>query len=88
MSSPIFDEVKIDIGKGKAFKITAENLSIENIYIKEAVLNGSELNRAWFTHDDLLEGGELILSMTNEPTDLGNENTPSSVSEILKGMGK
>lgn len=88
MSSPIFDEVKIDIGNGKTFTIIAENLSQENIYIKEAKLNGSELYKAWFNHDALLEGGELILTMTNEPTDWGNKNAPLSVSEILKGMEK
>jgi putative alpha-1,2-mannosidase len=83
MSSPIFNEIKIDIGNGKTFKIIAENLSQDNIYIQEATLNGSEFNNAWFTHDDLLNNNELKLIMTNKSSGWGSAYVPTSASEIL-----
>ncbi|KUG25911.1 alpha-1,2-mannosidase [hydrocarbon metagenome] len=86
MSSPIFNEIKIDIGSGKTFTIIAENLSQDNIYIQEATLNGSEFNNAWFTHDDLLNNNELKLIMTNKSTGWGSTNVPTSTSEILNKL--
>lgn len=88
MSSPLFDEVVINLGNGKEFVIKSENLSEENIYVKKAELNGSSFNKAWFTHDDIKNGGELILTMTNSPSGWGNEIYPQSVSDILKHREK
>jgi predicted alpha-1,2-mannosidase len=49
------------------FEIVAENNSPENVYIQRAQLNGKELNRSWFTHADILAGGELRFRMGSTP---------------------
>ena len=46
---------------------SAENNSPKNLYIQSAMLNGKPLVRSWFTHAELVAGGELVLKMGPEP---------------------
>lgn len=66
IGSPVFSNVKIDLGNGKIFEIRAENCSAENKYIQKAKLNGKELNQPWFNHSDIATGGVLELVMGNK----------------------
>lgn len=52
---------------GKTFSIVAENNSPDRPYIARAELNGKELTRSWFTHADIVAGGELVLQMSGTP---------------------
>lgn len=63
IGSPVFERTVINLDNGKTFEIIAENYSEDNKYIQSAVLNGKEHNKPWFTHDDLINGGKLILRM-------------------------
>lgn len=63
IGSPVFERTVINLDNGKTFEIVAENYSEENKYIQSAVLNGKEHDKPWFTHDDWINGGKLILRM-------------------------
>jgi len=52
---------------GTTFTIVAENNSARNMYIQRAELNGKELTRSWFTHADIVAGGELRFTMGSSP---------------------
>jgi len=52
---------------GARFTIVAENNSHENVYIQSAELNGKTLTRSWFTHADIVAGGELRFRMGSKP---------------------
>jgi predicted alpha-1,2-mannosidase len=67
IGSPLFSDVKIQLGNGKTFEIVAENCSAENKYIQSAVLNGKNWNQTWFFHDDIKNGGKLVLELGNKP---------------------
>jgi predicted alpha-1,2-mannosidase len=67
IGSPIFEETKIDVGKGKVFTIAAHNVSDKNKYIQSATLNGKPLNKPWFTQTDMVGGGSLVLEMGPRP---------------------
>lgn len=67
IGSPIFDEIRITLDGGKVFVITAESVSAKNKYIQSAMLNGKPLNRPWFTHADIANGGTLVLQMGPRP---------------------
>lgn len=67
IGSPVFDEVRISLPTGKEFQIIAKNNSSQNKYIQKAFFNGSELNRTWFTHQELVSGGLLELEMGDKP---------------------
>ena len=63
IGSPVFDRVKIHLDNGKIFEIIAKNNSANNKYIQSAKLNGKELNRPWFTHNEIMSGGKLEFVM-------------------------
>lgn len=63
IGSPVFEKIKINLPNGKAFTVNAPGCSEKNKYIQEAFLNGKPLNTPWFSHTDLMNGGELKLVM-------------------------
>nr|MBX2817216.1 glycoside hydrolase family 92 protein [Saprospiraceae bacterium] len=71
IGSPIFEKTTItldpDYYPGGQFSIIASNASKENLYIDAAKLDGTTINRPWFHHRDLIDGGKLELSMSDTP---------------------
>ena len=71
IGSPIFDRVVIHLDKryykGGKFVIETQNNSKENVYVQSATLDGKDLNKPWFYHSDLADGGELVLKMGPKP---------------------
>ena len=67
IGSPLFSDAKVHLSNGKTFEIEAKGVSEDNKYIQSATLNGKEWNRPWFTHDDIKDGGKLVLVMGNTP---------------------
>lgn len=67
IGSPLFDKVTIHLGNGKDFVITASHNSAKNVYIQSATLNGKPLDKPWFTHADIANGGTLQFKMGPTP---------------------
>lgn len=67
IGSPLFEETRIALEKGKVFTVKAENVSAQNKYIQSATLNGKTWNKPWFAHSDLAAGGTLVLVMGPRP---------------------
>ncbi|MDD7597640.1 MAG: GH92 family glycosyl hydrolase [Prevotella sp.] len=67
IGSPLFNDIQVRLGNGKIFHIIANNCSDENKYIQQATLNGKAWNKPWFSHDDIKNGGTLILEMGKHP---------------------
>lgn len=63
IGSPMFTDVKVDMGGGNTFEVRANNASDENKYVQSAKLNGVALNQPWFNHADIAAGGVLELEM-------------------------
>jgi predicted alpha-1,2-mannosidase len=63
IGSPVFEQTTIHLPNGKNFIVSAPGCSETNKYIQEAYLNGKPLKGPWFTHSDLIKGGELKLIM-------------------------
>lgn len=79
IGSPVFDKIAIRLPEGRKFTIVARNNSEENRYVQSAKLNGKVLDRSWFTHEELANGGTLELVMGREPnTEWGRDNLPPS----------
>lgn len=81
IGSPMFESVKMDLGNGKTFEIMTNNYSKENKYIQSAKLNGQNLDKPWFNHSDLINGGKLELVMGSRPNKSwgsATNNTPPS----------
>lgn len=71
LASPVFNRIRIRLDEnyypGKEFIITTLNNSPDNIYIKDAELNGEKLDRFWIERERIVEGGELIIELDDEP---------------------
>lgn len=65
---PLFDKAVINLSDGKTFTIVANGNSGESRYIKEMKLNGKKLDKPFFNHSDLVDGGVLELEMTDSPS--------------------
>jgi predicted alpha-1,2-mannosidase len=63
IGSPVFSKIEINLPNGKKFRVIASKNSEKNIYVQQAFLNGKALEGPWFTHTDLMKGGELKLIM-------------------------
>jgi predicted alpha-1,2-mannosidase len=74
IGSPAFDRVTIRLSNGKELKIVAKNNARENQYVQSIRLNGRPLDRVWFRHADIANGGQLELVMGDTPnTALGTK---------------
>lgn len=67
IGSPLFKRAEIRLSNGRIFEIEARHVSADNKYIQSATLNGQPLNRPWFSHEDLCDGGRLVLEMGPRP---------------------
>lgn len=63
--TPQFNEVNIGVNNEQNFQIIAENLSQENIYIASIKLNNKKLDKNYLTYNEIMKGGQLIFTMTN-----------------------
>ena len=67
LGSPIFDKVEIDLPNGKTFTVAADGVSRKEKYIQAASINGELLTAPKFTHEQMMAGGELTLTMGKRP---------------------
>lgn len=67
IGSPSFEEVSFSLEDGKVFRIKAERVSDENIYIQSATLNGKVYNKSYILHEDIKKGGVLSFVMGDTP---------------------
>ncbi len=71
IGSPLFEKASIHLDEkyypGGTFIIEAKNVSNKNRYVQSATLDGKPLNKPWFYHADLVDGGSLVLEMGDKP---------------------
>ena len=76
IGSPLFKKVTLHLPEGKTFIVSAADNAADRPYVQKAMLNGEEFSRNYLTHDELLTGGELALSMDSVPnTQRGTQPT-------------
>ncbi len=71
IGTPLFDEVRINVGDGKTFTIHAEGNSDKNMYVQSATLNGKRYDKSYIDYRDLVAGGTLWLQMGPKPSKWG-----------------
>ena len=75
LNVPLFPEVAFQWPNRKTFKITTENYSDRHPYITQVKLNGKVLDRTWITHEEIMKGGELVITASDQPNvTLGLQN--------------
>jgi predicted alpha-1,2-mannosidase len=91
IGSPLFEKITIQLDPeyypGKTFTIEAKNTSATNRYVQSAMLDGKPLNKPWFYHSELVDGGKLELVMGDHPNEKWGSapnEAPPSMSPIEK----
>lgn len=67
IGSPVFKTAKVHVRNNKTFEVECLNYSPDNKFIQSATLNGKPWNKSWFSHEDLMNGGKLLLEMGKYP---------------------
>ncbi|QGY47020.1 glycoside hydrolase family 92 protein [Maribellus comscasis] len=71
IGSPEFSKVTVhldeDYYNSPEFTIKIVNNSKDNCYIQKALFNDNPLNKTWFKHEDIKDGGTLVFQMGPEP---------------------
>lgn len=65
--SPMFKKTTITMENGKQFVIEAGNNNSQNVYIRSAKLNGKDYSKNYIRYQDIINGGNLIFEMDNQP---------------------
>jgi len=78
INAPYFTKTVIHQENGKDFTIVARNLSKKNSYIRAVKLNGVSYDKSWLEHQDIVNGGELVLEMGDKPGTWGTQVRPPS----------
>ena len=79
LGSPLFDKASITLGNQKKLSIVTKNNSKDNFYVQSATFNGKPLDNCWLYRDELMQGGELVFTMGDQPNkDWGVKVPPPS----------
>lgn len=74
--------MELKLANGKTFTLVAENNSPQNVYIQSARLNGKPWTKSWISHDDIMDGGTLVLEMGSRP----NKRRGTAPQDILPSI--
>jgi predicted alpha-1,2-mannosidase len=67
IGAPQIPAITLNLKNGKNFRMKALNLSSENRYVKSVSFNGKEITDFRIQHENIMNGGELLFTMTNQP---------------------
>ncbi|MFR9523896.1 MAG: GH92 family glycosyl hydrolase [Rikenellaceae bacterium] len=66
ITTPLFEEVVLNLAGGAQFKIVCKNFSAENIYIKQITLNGKPYEAFEISNQEIMKGGVLELTLCDQ----------------------
>lgn len=64
IGSPAVKAATLHLENGKTFSIVVKNQGDANVYVQQIELNGKALKHFSITHDEIMEGGELVFYMS------------------------
>ena len=70
IGSPLFPEMRLNLGNGKTFTVLAPNVSRENIYIQSVKVNGQPYDKSYITHQQIMDGATIEFEMGNQPGEI------------------
>ena len=86
LNTPLVDAYTMQLDNGKTLSMTVKNLSKKKSYVQQVILNGKSLAKAWLSHKELMQGGELVFVMGSKPSLWGTTQLPPTQEEILNNM--
>ncbi|WP_255026329.1 GH92 family glycosyl hydrolase [Coprobacter tertius] len=84
LGAPYLPYMKVKLGNGKIFEIKAPKVSDKNRYVKSVKLNGKNYDKMYLSHEDLMNGGEIVFEMSSKPNKkrgISSETKPYSMTD-------
>ena len=66
IGAPQIERISLKLAGDKVFTMKAEGLSEKNKYVKSVRLNGKPVQGLTISHQDIMNGGELVFEMTDQ----------------------
>ena len=66
LGSPAVASAVLHLENGKTLKIIANNQSDKNVYVQRVTINGKALGRNFITHQEIMNGGEIVFDMSGK----------------------
>ncbi len=66
LGRPFVDRAVLHLPNGKSLVIASENMTEDQAFLKDVLLNGKSLDRSYVTHQELMQGGELRFVFSSE----------------------
>ena len=88
IGTPYFDKMTLHLENGKTMTITAQNCNQENKYIQSLSINGTPSTKNFFTHEQLMQGGNIHYVMGSTPNKqrgISDSDAPYSFTKELTG---
>jgi predicted alpha-1,2-mannosidase len=76
IGTPLFSSATINLENGKAFNITAKEVSAADFYVQAIALNNNPHKQSYFSYFDIVKGGRMNFSMGAKPSDFGKTGIP------------
>jgi len=67
LGSPLVKEAEIHFENGNCLFVKTRNQHKNNVFVKKVLLNNKPIISGMISHDDLVEGGELLFIMSDKP---------------------
>jgi predicted alpha-1,2-mannosidase len=84
VSGPRFERITIQLSEGKTLQINAPERTAKRHYIQSVKFNNKSYTATFFTHNDLMQGGEVHFSMgisPNKKWGIKEQDRPFSLSQ-------
>ena len=66
LGSPLVKKATLNLENGNTLVITTKNQSKENVYVSKLTINGKEIKRNYILHNEIMNGGEFVFTMSNQ----------------------
>ena len=68
LGSPHAEEMTLHLENNRTLTIKATPFSPKNVFVKSVKLNGKSLSAPFITHEEIMNGGELVFEMSPKPS--------------------
>ena len=88
IGTPYFDKMTLHLENGKTMTITTQNCNQDNKYIQSLSINGTPSTKNFFTHEQLMQGGNIQYVMGSTPNKqrgISDSDAPYSFTKELTG---
>jgi predicted alpha-1,2-mannosidase len=72
LTTPLFDQVQLQLQSGKKFSIKVHRSSDKDIYIKQVTWNGKIFSKNYITYNMIMQGGKLECWLSDQPGNWGS----------------